>query len=213
MKKRPLLVITGTVLGTVGVLSYAPGMTTPSPLLALSSAAQSTTSQSSTPQAPTSPSAATPTSTSTQSTPQREKKATTKAKAKATAIARAKARAKAKARALTTTSSQAPVQTTTHTPIATTAPATSTRKIDGSTFQTPFGPVQVQITVQGTKIISVSALQSPQGGRSSYISQQAVPYLIQETLAAQSANIQGVGGATYTSEGWAQSLQAALAKI
>jgi uncharacterized protein with FMN-binding domain len=73
--------------------------------------------------------------------------------------------------------------------------------------------VQVQITVQGTKIISARALQSPRGGRSSQISQQAVPYLIQETLAAQSANIQGVGGATYTSDGWAQSLQSALSQI
>jgi uncharacterized protein with FMN-binding domain len=45
------------------------------------------------------------------------------------------------------------------------------------------------------------------------INQQAVPYLIQETLAAQSANIQGVGGATYTSLSWAQSLQSALSQI
>lgn len=45
------------------------------------------------------------------------------------------------------------------------------------------------------------------------INQQAVPYLVQETLAAQSANIQGVSGATFTSDGWVQSLQSALAKI
>jgi uncharacterized protein with FMN-binding domain len=67
--------------------------------------------------------------------------------------------------------------------------------------------------VQGTKIVNAAALQTPRGGRSTFINQQAVPYLIQETLAAQSANIQGVGGATYTSLSWAQSLQSALSQI
>ena len=53
----------------------------------------------------------------------------------------------------------------------------------------------------------------PQGQfRTNQISQQAGPWLVQETLQAQSADIQGVGGASYTSYGWQQSLASALAK-
>ena len=83
----------------------------------------------------------------------------------------------------------------------------------GASFQNRFGPVQVQITVVNGKITAAKALQYPNGDfRSAEISKQAIPYLIQETLAAQSANIQGVGGASYTSYGWYQSLQSAIAK-
>ncbi len=121
--------------------------------------------------------------------------------------------AASKARALTTknrTTKRPSGSATATTPSGT---SSMTRRIVGSTIQTQFGPVQVQISVQGTKIISATALQTPQGGRSSQINQQAVPYLVQETLAAQSANIQGVSGATYTSDAWVQSLQSALSKI
>jgi len=48
--------------------------------------------------------------------------------------------------------------------------------------------------------------------RSQNINSQAIPYLIQETLSAQSANIQGVGGASFTSQAWYYSLKDALAK-
>ena len=83
----------------------------------------------------------------------------------------------------------------------------------GSTSQTRFGPVQVEVTISNGKITSAKALQYPNNDfRSQSISQQAIPYLIQETLAAQSSNIQGVGGASYTSQGWYDSLVSALAK-
>jgi uncharacterized protein with FMN-binding domain len=83
----------------------------------------------------------------------------------------------------------------------------------GSTQQTRFGPVQVQITLSNGKITAAKALQYPNNDfRSQQISQQAIPYLVQETLAANSANIQGVGGASYTSQGWYDSLLSALAK-
>jgi uncharacterized protein with FMN-binding domain len=73
--------------------------------------------------------------------------------------------------------------------------------------------VQVQITVVNGKITNAIALTYPtESFRDQQINQQAIPYLIQETLAAQSANIQGVGGASYTSQGWADSLQSALTK-
>ena len=83
----------------------------------------------------------------------------------------------------------------------------------GDTFRNRFGPVQVQITIVDGKITAATALQFPNNDfRSSQISKQAIPYLVQETLQAQSAKIQGVGGASYTSYGWYQSLQSALAK-
>lgn len=83
----------------------------------------------------------------------------------------------------------------------------------GAVSQTRFGPVQVQITISNGKITSAQATQYPNNdSRSQSISQQAIPYLVQETLAAQSANIQGVGGASYTSQGWYDSLASALAK-
>ena len=142
----------------------------------------------------------------------------------------------------TTTTTPAPATTTTPAPTATTAAstpaATATKKatastpapaattaaptpakakpsgtFTGSTSQTRFGPVQVQITVVDGKITAAKALQYPNNDfRSQQISQQAIPYLVQETLAANSANIQGVGGASYTSQGWYDSLVSALAK-
>lgn len=102
------------------------------------------------------------------------------------------------------------------TPAATKAPATSagaTGTFTGATANTQFGPVQVQITVSNGKITAAKALQYPNRDfRSKSISDQAIPYLIQETLAANSSNIQGVGGASYTSQGWYDSLVSALAK-
>lgn len=84
---------------------------------------------------------------------------------------------------------------------------------DGNTASTRWGPVQVRLVVKDGKIVDASALQSPSGdSRSRSISQQAIPYLVQETLAAQSDQISGVGGASYTSNGWYTSLQSALKK-
>ena len=81
----------------------------------------------------------------------------------------------------------------------------------GSVAQTRWGPVQVQITVLGGKIIKVSILQQPNGNpRDAEINDQALPVLINETMSAQSAQIDMVSGATVTSEGYVQSLQAAL---
>ena len=96
------------------------------------------------------------------------------------------------------------------------APAASagvTGTFDGNTSSTRWGPVQVRIVVKDGKIVDASALKSPSGdSRSRSISQQAIPYLVQETLAAQSDQISGVSGASYTSNGWFTSLQSALKK-
>jgi uncharacterized protein with FMN-binding domain len=81
----------------------------------------------------------------------------------------------------------------------------------GSVASTRWGPVQVQITVSAGKITAVSVLQQPSGNpKDTEINDQALPVLIQDTLSAQSANIDMVSGATVTSDGYVQSLQAAL---
>lgn len=82
--------------------------------------------------------------------------------------------------------------------------------ITGSMVQTRFGPVQVQITVSGGKVTNVQAVQLPSGGRSGQISNYVEPMLASEALQAQSANIDIISGATYTSEAYARSLQSAL---
>ncbi|MDP9094215.1 MAG: FMN-binding protein [Actinomycetota bacterium] len=92
---------------------------------------------------------------------------------------------------------------------STSAPAT--RTIAGSAVQTQYGVVQVQVTVTGTKIDNVSFLQlTAYDGRSQQINSDAAPILLQETIAAQNANINTVSGASYTSAGYVQSLQSAL---
>lgn len=81
----------------------------------------------------------------------------------------------------------------------------------GSVAQTRWGPVQVKITVQDGKLTKVTVLQQPNGNRRDQeINDQALPILIDETVSAQSAKIDMVSGATVTSEGYLQSLQAAI---
>jgi len=93
----------------------------------------------------------------------------------------------------------------------TTSAAPTTRSLTGTTAQTKYGPVQVRITLTGSKITGASAVQSPdETARSKDINSSAVPKLNQETLQAQSAHIDTVSGATYTSAGYKQSLQSAL---
>ena len=99
-------------------------------------------------------------------------------------------------------------------PSRTTAPSGGTRTIDGPDVTTSYGDVQVRITVAGPRIIDVQALRLPNDrSRSARISQVAGPELRQEALQAQSARIDGVSGASYTSEGYIESLQGALDKV
>lgn len=81
----------------------------------------------------------------------------------------------------------------------------------GSVAQTRWGPVQVKITVQSGKITKVTVLQQPNGNpKDAEINSHALPILINETTQTQSADIDMVSGATVTSQGYVQSLQAAL---
>jgi uncharacterized protein with FMN-binding domain len=81
----------------------------------------------------------------------------------------------------------------------------------GPSVNVNYGNVQVQITVIDGKITDATVLQAPSGKNDRW-TDMAVPILKKQTLAAQSANIQGASGASYTSYGWYTSLQGALAK-
>lgn len=85
--------------------------------------------------------------------------------------------------------------------------------VTGDAVQTQYGPVQVRLTVSAGKITNVEAVQAPSGGRSTQVTEMAVPRLNQAALATGSAEIDAVSGATYTSSGYKQSLQSALDKM
>ncbi|MEU6317648.1 FMN-binding protein [Streptomyces sp. NPDC047009] len=86
------------------------------------------------------------------------------------------------------------------------------RTVTGDVSQTQYGPVQVRLTVSGGKITEAEAVQAPKGGVSDQKTALAVPKLNQEAVSAQSADIDAVSGATYTSAGYKESLQSALDK-
>lgn len=82
---------------------------------------------------------------------------------------------------------------------------------NGTVAQTQWGPVQVQVTIAAGRITDVTALQYPQGNRKdAEINSYAIPALHDEVIAAQSAQIDAISGATVTSDGYLTSLQAAL---
>ena len=94
---------------------------------------------------------------------------------------------------------------------ATPSPGGSAKTYTGSTAGTRWGDVQVTITVSGGRITDVAVPVYPDGnGRDQEINAYALPQLKQETLQAQSADIQTVSGATVTSDGYVQSLQSAI---
>ena len=83
--------------------------------------------------------------------------------------------------------------------------------VDGPVIDTRWGPVQVRITTDGSTLTGVEVLQYPNGnGKDQQINAYALPVLVSETMAAKSADIDMVSGATVTSEGYVQSLQGAL---
>ena len=87
---------------------------------------------------------------------------------------------------------------------------TASTQVSGDAVATRFGTVQVQVTIDGGKLVDITALQLPSGGRDSQVSAYAEPILRSEALQAGSAGIDTVSGATYTSMGYIQSLQSAL---
>ena len=123
---------------------------------------------------------------------------------------------KTKAPTTTTTTPAAPKPVTTKKPPAKKGPVngTFTGAVGRAVYNgTDYGPVQIQIQVVNSKIVAVAALQLPSAtAMDQTLNQAAVPILTQETIAASSSEIQGVSGASATSQGWYDSLVSALAK-
>jgi len=141
------------------------------------------------------------------------------ASSSASSTAKATATATAAAKPVATKSSGATAAATTEpaatTAPATTAPATTSKTSINGTFTGPsvnvnYGNVQVKITVVNGRITDAVAVKAPTGKNDRYTN-MAVPILKAQTLKAQSANIQGASGASYTSYGWFTSLQGAIA--
>ncbi|GAA2109235.1 hypothetical protein GCM10009841_30390 [Microlunatus panaciterrae] len=83
--------------------------------------------------------------------------------------------------------------------------------VTGAVSPTPYGPVQVSVTFRGARITDVRVLQTPdRDGHSRSIADRAVPTLHDAVIASQSARIDTVSGATYTSQGYARSVQSAI---
>ena len=186
--KRALLIAGGTVGGLGAVLAITPPQMSSSDLNIAGGAAIGSTGTSTTASASSSPA---PTKSSK---PVATKKATTAATASASATA-------------TTSASATPTATKTTTAAA---PAAKSGTFTGPSVYVNYGNVQVQITVVNGVITDAKAIKAPSGRNDRYTN-MAVPILKQQTLAAQSANIKGASGASYTSYGWFKSLQGALA--
>ena len=111
------------------------------------------------------------------------------------------------------TAKPATTQSATPDPVAT--KAASGKATDGVFLGDPstmrYGTVQVQITINGGKITDAQAVQAP-SGRDQRYTDRAVPVMRQKTIDAQSSNITGVSGASYTAYAWYESLQSALKK-
>ena len=207
--KRALLIAGGTLGGLGAVMAITPPQFSSSESLALGAPAMG----SSTPAAQVATASATPTATDSPTPAATKTKASTKATKKATASKSATPAATA-----SSNSNSGAVATADPTPTATkttAAPAPVSKGVSGTftgpTVNVNYGNVQVQITVKDGKIVDATALQAP-SGRNDRWTNMALPILKKQTLAAQSASIQGASGASYTSYGWYTSLQGALAK-
>jgi uncharacterized protein with FMN-binding domain len=129
-------------------------------------------------------------------------RATATARARATATARARAAATARARATATARARATATAV--------AAADESVTVQGPSVDMQWGPVQVTVIIKGQRLVDVQATAPTERARSNFINSQAIPYLRQETLQAQSANIDLISGATMTSQAFDKSLQAAL---
>ena len=133
--------------------------------------------------------------------------------AKATTAAKPVATKNAGATKTPASGNSAASNSATPTAAATTAPATPAAingTFTGPSVNVNYGNVQVKITVVNGRITDAVAVKAPTGKNDRYTN-MAVPTLKAQTLKAQSANIQGVSGASYTSYGWFTSLQGAIA--
>ncbi len=197
--RRAVLALGGTVAGLAALFSYKSHVPT---VTALTTPVTPGTQSTTTPGA--APNGTTPTMTPPTSKPTATKSATAKPTTKKTTAAPMTSAPRTSAPASSPTT-QAPTHSATPTPTKTTAPAGPSGTFNGQEVGTNYGPVQVTITVSNGKITNAS---NNDGGDS--IAQNASSQLDQEAVQAQSANIQAVSGASYTSQGYIQSLQSAI---
>jgi uncharacterized protein with FMN-binding domain len=110
--------------------------------------------------------------------------------------------------------SKAPTATgVTATSPSTSSSSSSTKSATGDAIANQYGNVQLNVTISGGKITKIQPVQLPSHDpKSSQISSYAEPLLRQSALAKQSADIDSVSGATYTSNGYKTALQSALDK-
>ena len=203
--KRALLIAGGTVGGLGAVLAITPPQFT-------SSESTATLGGGMAPAGTTNAAAA---SSTTAAAPAATQSATATKTTAATASANSTTKPNATksaspAASATQSASASPTPAATKT---TTAPATKnvSGTFTGDAINVGYGIVQVQITVSNGKITDAQAISAP-SGRNDRWTQMSVPVLRQKTLAAQSSQITGVSGASYTSYGWYKSLVSALAK-
>jgi len=95
-------------------------------------------------------------------------------------------------------------------PTTTTTLSDTAQVIDGPAANTPFGPYQVEVTIDGGRIVNVVFIRTPRDMQSMAIQRYAIPRLTKQTLKNQSGEVDFISGATYTSYAYQQSLQAAL---
>lgn len=113
--------------------------------------------------------------------------------------------------ASTNSASSSPSTSSSSPSSATTSGAYKNGTFHGGDISSPYGDVQVSVAISGGKITDVTFDQlNPQDRHSQAIESNATPQLKSQTLSAQSANIDGVSGASYTSQAYVQSLQSAL---
>jgi uncharacterized protein with FMN-binding domain len=115
--------------------------------------------------------------------------------------------------AIGSATSSSPVATT-PTPTPTRPPVYRSGRVTGAVSHTDYGNVRVRVTVARGRIVDVTALELPHGNRTDIeLSKPAARTLEREVLEAQSADVDTVSGATYTSNGYLNSLQAALDRL
>jgi len=205
--KRALLIAGGTVGGLGAVLSITPPQLGSNGISTIAGASAAT----SLPATEVSP-AATQSAAAVATT-----KATTKPKATATATKKATSGSSSTSSSTSTNSNSSTTNNSATASATPAAPATKAASssvsgsFTGDAINVGYGIVQVKIVVSNGKITEASAVQAP-SGRSQRFTDYAVPNLRQQTLSANSAAINGVSGASYTSYGWYKSLISALQK-
>ena len=186
--KRALLIAGGTVGGLSAVLAITPPQLSTTSSINIAGGSDIGTSSSA---------SASSSSTSSSSTGTKSAKP----------VATKKATAAPTTSAATQSATAAPATTQTTAPVTT---GVKDGTYTGPSVNVNYGNVQVMITVSNGRITDAVAVKAPKGKNDRYTN-MAVPILKAQTLQAQSANIQGASGASYTSYGWFKSLQGALA--